>query len=61
MADALARGDVDITFSGWETIKKFAADMGTTIDYTYPEDVADEIVRMLHDGSLITVGELEPV
>lgn len=30
-------------------------------DYTYPEDVADEIVRMLHDGSLITVGELEPV
>ncbi len=38
LADALARGDVDITFSGWETIKKFAADMGTTIDYTYPEE-----------------------
>lgn len=38
LADALARGDVDITFSGWETIKKFAADLGATIEYTYPEE-----------------------
>lgn len=38
MADSLARGDVAITFSGWETIKKFAADLGTAIDYTYPEE-----------------------
>ncbi|MGF1625755.1 MAG: PotD/PotF family extracellular solute-binding protein [Alphaproteobacteria bacterium] len=38
MADSLARGDIDITFSGWETIKKFAADLGAEIDYTYPQE-----------------------
>jgi spermidine/putrescine-binding protein len=38
MADSLARGDVVITFSGWETIKKFAADLGTRIEYTYPQE-----------------------
>jgi spermidine/putrescine transport system substrate-binding protein len=38
LADALARGDVVITFSGWETIKKFCADKGKAIDYTYPSE-----------------------
>lgn len=38
LADALARGDVVITFSGWETIKKFCADKGKTIEYTYPDE-----------------------
>src|SRR5262249_3077803 len=36
LADALARGDVVITFSGWETIKKFCADKGKAIEYVYP-------------------------
>ncbi len=38
LADALARGDVAVTFSGWETIKKFAADKGKVIEYTYPSE-----------------------
>jgi spermidine/putrescine transport system substrate-binding protein len=38
LADALARGDVALTFSGWETIQKFAADKGKKINYTYPEE-----------------------
>jgi spermidine/putrescine-binding protein len=38
LADALARGDVVITYSGWETIKKFAADKGKAIEYTYPQE-----------------------
>ena len=38
MADALSRGDIVITFSGWETIKKFCADAGKTIEYTYPQE-----------------------
>lgn len=38
MADSLARGDIAVTFSGWETIKKFAADLGTEVEYTYPEE-----------------------
>jgi len=38
LADALSRGDVVITFSGWETIKKFCADQGKLIEYTYPKE-----------------------
>jgi spermidine/putrescine transport system substrate-binding protein len=38
LADAMARGDVAITFSGWETIQKFAADKGKVIAYTYPKE-----------------------
>jgi spermidine/putrescine-binding protein len=38
LADAMARGDVAITFNGWETMVKFAADKGKTIAYTYPEE-----------------------
>jgi spermidine/putrescine-binding protein len=38
LADALARGDVAITYSGGEFIKKFAADKGKTIEFTYPKE-----------------------
>jgi len=38
MGDALSRGDIVITFSGWETIKKFCADAGKTVEYTYPQE-----------------------
>jgi spermidine/putrescine transport system substrate-binding protein len=38
LADALSRGDITVTFSGWETIKKFCADKGKTIEYTYPSE-----------------------
>ena len=38
LADVLARGDATVTYAGWETIKKFCADKGKTIDYTYPEE-----------------------
>ena len=38
MGDALSRGDIAITFSGWETIKKFCADKGKTVEYTYPQE-----------------------
>ena len=39
LADAMARGDVIITFSGWETLKKFCADKGAShIDYVYPKE-----------------------
>jgi spermidine/putrescine transport system substrate-binding protein len=38
MADALSRGDIVITFSGWETIKKFCADKGKKVEYTYPKE-----------------------
>jgi len=39
LADAMARGDVVITFSGWETLKKFCADKGAGhIDYVYPKE-----------------------
>ena len=39
LADAMARGDVIITFSGWETLKKFCADKGAGhIDYVYPKE-----------------------
>ena len=38
LADALSRGDVVVTFSGWETIQKFCADKGKKISYTYPKE-----------------------
>jgi spermidine/putrescine-binding protein len=38
MGDALSRGDIVITFSGWETIKKFCADAGKQVEYTYPQE-----------------------
>ena len=38
LADALARGDVAVTYNGWETIQKFAADKGKKIAYTYPKE-----------------------
>ena len=38
LADALARGDVVITYSGWEAMKKFTAEKGTDIEYTYPKE-----------------------
>jgi len=38
LADALSRGDITVTFSGWETIKKFCADKGKNIEYTYPSE-----------------------
>ena len=38
LADALSRGDITVTYSGWETIKKFCADKGKTIEYTYPNE-----------------------
>ena len=38
LSDALSRGDVTITFGGWEAMKKFAADAGAHIEYTFPEE-----------------------
>ena len=38
LADALARGDVSVTYNGWETVQKFAADKGKKIAYTYPKE-----------------------
>ncbi len=38
LADAMARGDVAITFSGWESMKKFVADKGKSVEYIYPEE-----------------------
>lgn len=38
LADALARDEIVATFSGWETMKKFAADKGKVVEYTYPEE-----------------------
>jgi spermidine/putrescine-binding protein len=38
LADAMARGDVAITFNGWEAMKKFAADKGKVIEYNYPKE-----------------------
>ncbi len=36
LADALARGDVAVTFSGWEAMTKFAADKGKKVSVAYP-------------------------
>ena len=38
LSDALSRGDVVVTFSGWEAIKKFAADAGAVVEYTFPAE-----------------------
>ena len=38
LSDALSRGDVTVTYGGWEAIKKFAADAGATIEYTFPRE-----------------------
>ncbi|QIG46966.1 extracellular solute-binding protein [Nordella sp. HKS 07] len=38
LADALARNEVRITFSGGEFIKKYAADKGKTVEFTYPKE-----------------------
>lgn len=36
LSDAIARGDVAITYNGWETMVKFCADKGKAVKYTYP-------------------------
>jgi spermidine/putrescine-binding protein len=38
LADAMARGEVVITFNGWEVMKKMAADKNKVIEYTYPKE-----------------------
>lgn len=38
LSDALSRGDVVVTYGGWEAIKKFAADAGAVVEYTFPEE-----------------------
>jgi spermidine/putrescine-binding protein len=38
LANALARSEVVITFSGGEFLKKFAADAGKKIEFTYPKE-----------------------
>jgi spermidine/putrescine transport system substrate-binding protein len=38
LANALSRSEVVITFSGGEFLKKFAADAGKTIEFTYPKE-----------------------
>ncbi len=38
LSDALSRGDVVVTYGGWEAIKKFSADAGAVIEYTYPKE-----------------------
>jgi spermidine/putrescine-binding protein len=38
LANALARSEVVITFSGGEFLKKFAADAGKQIEFTYPQE-----------------------
>jgi spermidine/putrescine transport system substrate-binding protein len=38
LADALARSEVVITFSGGEFLKRFAADKGKQIEFTYPKE-----------------------
>ena len=47
LADAMARGDVAITFNGWETIQKFGADKGKKIAYTYPAGRHLRLARQL--------------
>ncbi|MGH6960307.1 MAG: ABC transporter substrate-binding protein, partial [Dongiaceae bacterium] len=38
LANALARNEIVITFSGGEFLKKFAADKGKQIEFTYPKE-----------------------
>jgi spermidine/putrescine transport system substrate-binding protein len=36
LSDAIARGDVAVTFNGWETMVKFCGDKGKVVKYVYP-------------------------
>jgi spermidine/putrescine-binding protein len=38
LADAMARGEIVATFSGWETMKKFVADKGKNVEFFYPKE-----------------------
>jgi len=38
MADAMARGEIAITFNGWEVMVNMAKKKGKTIAYTYPKE-----------------------
>jgi spermidine/putrescine-binding protein len=38
MADALARNEIVVTFSGGEFLKKFVADKGKQIEFVYPDE-----------------------
>lgn len=38
LSDAMAREEIVATFSGWETMKKFVADKGKEVEYTYPKE-----------------------
>ena len=38
LSDAIARGDVAVTFNGWETMVKFCGDKGKVVKYTYPKE-----------------------
>lgn len=38
LSDAIARGDVAITFNGWETMVKFCGDKGKVVKYAYPSE-----------------------
>jgi spermidine/putrescine-binding protein len=38
LADAMARGDIALIFSGWEALKSFAAAKGKVIEYTHPKE-----------------------
>lgn len=38
LSDALSRGDIAVTFSGWEAMVKFCADKGKVVKFHYPEE-----------------------
>ena len=38
MADAMARGEIVITFNGWEVMVNMAEKKGKKIAYTYPKE-----------------------
>jgi spermidine/putrescine-binding protein len=38
LSDAIARGDVAVTFNGWETMLKFCGDKGKVVKYIYPKE-----------------------
>ncbi len=38
LADAISRGDVAVTFNGWETMVKFCGDKGKVVKYIYPKE-----------------------
>ena len=56
LANALARSEVVITFSGGEFLKKFAADAGKKIEFTYPQGGYLRLARQL----LFRQGRAEP-